>query len=214
MDLVRHPEQANDPKIAGRILAQFLYDRLNGYHGNDKKGRPAHRDGLNDLIYGEKDSKVKPEDNPLNLEKAMSLYTEWLQKQSKSSLINLQNNPWVRARAVVNGHHNNNLPNGLERFLPALMFADRHQKIVNAAQDPNATMTLQDAASAWTGGLNTYGNKDYATALRKRLGLAPGTNLAAIRLSDLPPRMLNQMLNVEREYAMDLEEALTRAKNQ
>ena len=218
VDLVHHPEQANDPKIAGRIMAQYLFDRLHGYRGKDARGRPAHRDGLSELIYGKRDPKVKPEDDPLNPEKAVALYVDWLHERNPKiaaeTLAKLQMNPWVRARIVVNGHHANNLPNGLERYLPALIFADRHQKIVNAAQDPNSTMTLQEAANIWTGGLSNYGNKNYAVTLRKRLGLAPSVDLAAIRLSDLPPRMLKQMLNVEGEYAMSLENDLTRAQNQ
>jgi hypothetical protein len=203
VDLVNHPEQANDPKIAGRILAQFLSDRLNGYKGKDKKDKQADRNGLSDLL--EKGKSSKPE-------QALTLYTTWLQSPTLANLKNLRNNVWVQARAVVNGHHEHGLPNGLERFLPALVFAERHKEIVEAAQDPNKPMTLQGAADMWVTGMSQYGGKNYAETLRKRLGFAKGANLSNIKVSDLPQPMLQEMLKAEREYALGVENALTRAQ--
>ena len=150
---------------------------------------------------------------------ALALYTTWLQEPAATSITqsgaldNLRNNEWVRARTVVNGHHHYGLPNGLERFLPALVFADRHQKIVKAAQDPNDPKTLQSAVDIWTGGVAGYGAKDYAETLRKRLGFPKGTNLSKIKLSDLPKPMLQELLGVEMEYALSVETGLANAWN-
>ena len=77
VDLVNHPEQANDPKIAGRILAQFLHDRLAKYEGKDKRGRDAKRAGLGPLLY----EKNKPDS-----EMALALYTTWLQEPAATSI--------------------------------------------------------------------------------------------------------------------------------
>lgn len=212
VDLVNHPDQANDPRIAGRILAQFLSDRFAGYQGKVEDGTDARRDGLESLLYNNKKK-------PPKAEQALTLYTTWLQEPAATSLSkpaisdNLRNNEWVRARAVVNGHHHYGLPNGLERFLPALVFADRHSEIVEAAQSPNGTKTLQDAVDIWTRGVAGYGDKDYPATLRKRLGFPKGTDLSKIKLSDLPRPMLQELLAVEREYALDVENSLASAWN-
>jgi predicted chitinase len=156
-ELVDHPEMANDPDIAVKLLVEYIKE---------------HQGAIQQQLE-------KAKADPQQAEKTFDTYKKYLadvDNKDPALRQTLKGDSLLAARRPVNGAAD--IPNGLERYLPAYVFSGRDAEIRKQSGQSQG-ITLGDLARIWTRGDST-GQTAFLGTLQKQLGIREDTPLAKL----------------------------------